>query len=1198
MPAAAKQAAPPRADLIRGAVTTDSGKPLRAVTVIATMAPDRTVQQAVTDSTGHYTIRFERGTGDYLIYAAPLGYRAFRRRVTRAPGQTDIVVDIKLVAEATLLGGVNTSAPRPRALPDGGLSPDPTGLQQGTNGLLGALSPDQRGYLNALAQTIPGITAAADGSIVAFGLPGQVTTTFNGMALGASSIPADVMARVRVTTAAYDPSIGGFGGANINVVMAQGGSVPSMFVRTTLDAPALQYASPAASRLGQPFAALTLDGNASGQLPERDLFYNTGVQVRRRSADAPSLLGAQADVLGLAGVSPDSIARLQQLALAQGIALTRAGIPSSRVNQNATVLLRVDHYADPRRTGKLWTNEFSATTLLSLNSVDAPGSGPTTAPSAGQASRSGSGQVLGSWLHIADNFSSELTSSLTGSRSSGDPYESLPAARVRIASQLDGSTPTTSAVTLGGLPSSNAASGGSWEAIGALHFYVGSAHKMKVYGRSMIDAASTSSLPNTFGSYTYNSLADFANNLPASFTRSLNTPSASAGAWRGAMSVGDLWQLTPSFQLQPGVRLEANHFLTTPSANPAVSSAFGMSNTNVPNTIHVSPRIGFAWTYARTLSFATGGGALGVISLPPRGFLSGGIGEFRNDISSGALLGPLAATGLSNGATQLACVGAAVPLPNWRSFDANSATIPTQCAGGAEAAFSDVAPVVQFFDANYRLPRSWRGNVQWGSAYKSLHYAVSAVYSYNIDQPGLRDLNLSSAPQFTLANEGGRPVFASASSIVPGSGVVSPVDARRTPSLGPVLARVSDLHSTSRQATITVAPEFDRAILSVNYTLSDIRGTTRGFDGSTFASPSELETARSASDVRHNIMISTGYRWSTGIGASLYWNIFSGIPYTPLVATDVNGDGRANDRAFIFDPARATDAAVANGMRSLLASASSQARDCLSRQLGRAAGSNSCEGPWTSSMNASIATNSFHVLDGRLATIELNLANPLAGVDQAVHGSDNLHGWGVPAFADRTLFTVRGFDPAASQFLYAVNPRFGSTRPSENTFRAPFRATLSARIELGTPVQQKNFTRFKEMNPVRLNHAPAPVDSLASRLADIVSDSYKLLLRNRDSLLITAAQADSITAADKAYTTRADSVWRDVARYIDASRDGYDLQSITRHVDAAAVRVWAIQREEIPRIMSILVPAQQELAKIMLKFVIESGERPRNFTPF
>ena len=61
----------------------------------------------------------------------------------------------------------------------------------------------------------------------------------------------------------------------------------------------------------------------------------------------------------------------------------------------------------------------------------------------------------------------------------------------------------------------------------------------------------------------------------------------------------------------------------------------------------------------------------------------------------------------------------------------------------------------------------------------------------------------------------------------------------------------------------------------------------------------------------------------------------------------MNGDGRANDRAFVFDPATASDPALAAAMGSLLANGSGYARDCLRRQVGRIADRNSCVGPWT-----------------------------------------------------------------------------------------------------------------------------------------------------------------------------------------------------------------------------------------------------------
>src|SRR5439155_304274 len=72
----------------------------------------------------------------------------------------------------------------------------------------------------------------------------------------------------------------------------------------------------------------------------------------------------------------------------------------------------------------------------------------------------------------------------------------------------------------------------------------------------------------------------------------------------------------------------------------------------------------------------------------------------------------------------------------------------------------------------------------------------------------------------------------------------------------------------------------------------------------------------------------------------------SGVPFTPLVGSDINGDGARNDRAFVFDPATASDSSVAAAMRVLLATAPSGVRDCLGRRLGHVAGRNSCTGPW------------------------------------------------------------------------------------------------------------------------------------------------------------------------------------------------------------------------------------------------------------
>ena len=47
-----------------------------SATVIVTRGPDRLVKNTTTDSAGNYSVLFEEGTGDYLVYVSSTGMRA------------------------------------------------------------------------------------------------------------------------------------------------------------------------------------------------------------------------------------------------------------------------------------------------------------------------------------------------------------------------------------------------------------------------------------------------------------------------------------------------------------------------------------------------------------------------------------------------------------------------------------------------------------------------------------------------------------------------------------------------------------------------------------------------------------------------------------------------------------------------------------------------------------------------------------------------------------------------------------------------------------------------------------------------------------------------------------------------------------------------------------------------------------------
>ena len=73
---------PTHHDLIRGTITSDSGKAIPDAEVIITRAPDRLSLTTKTDVAGHYTMEWAEGTGDYLVHiSAVSGYVTFRKRV-------------------------------------------------------------------------------------------------------------------------------------------------------------------------------------------------------------------------------------------------------------------------------------------------------------------------------------------------------------------------------------------------------------------------------------------------------------------------------------------------------------------------------------------------------------------------------------------------------------------------------------------------------------------------------------------------------------------------------------------------------------------------------------------------------------------------------------------------------------------------------------------------------------------------------------------------------------------------------------------------------------------------------------------------------------------------------------------------------------------------------------------------------------
>jgi hypothetical protein len=294
-----------------------------------------------------------------------------------------------------------------------------------------------------------------------------------------------------------------------------------------------------------------------------------------------------------------------------------------------------------------------------------------------------------------------------------------------------------------------------------------------------------------------------------------------------------------------------------------------------------------------------------------------------------------------------------------------------------------------------------------------------------------------------------------------------------------------------------------------------------------------------------------------------------------MVLGDVNGDGAYNDRAFIFDPAAASNESVANAMTTLLHNAPTSVRNCLRRQLGQIATRNSCAGPWTATLNAVVDIDLQRISLPKGSHATLSIANILGGVDQLLHGS-HLRGWGTPATPDPFLLSITGFNPNTNAFTYAVNQRFGDTRASRSLARNPFQVTLQVQFPVGPSVDRQMFTQI--ISYVQNGHQYRRSES--EILQDLMQGGRGLtlmIIALRDSVLLTTGQVDSLRAIERQHIPQLNAIWHPVAKWLSERPEHFDEQAALDTVQAARRRQGVILEQYITKIRSVLTSYQIDL---------------------
>ena len=1160
-------------DVIRGRVTNAEALPLANVRVTATSVPGNVTREARTNSSGSFQIAFPGGQGDYIMGYALIGYVYRTFEIKRLADEDVLVADARL--SVVQLDTVAITESVQQRVSRNERTPDISGTERTIP--LSNLPAELEGNLAAMAASLPGVVLlpGLDGEADAFSVLGlgadQNSVTLNGLQLGDNGLPRDAGISSSLTTSPFDPSRGGFSGANLNIRSGSGSNFRRRGMSLVLNAPQLQWTDRAARALGTEFTNVSLGGMASGPISLNRSFYNVSYQLGRQSRANQTLLGTSPVGLQAAGIATDSVSRFVDILEVRGIPTLGGPVRSSRVSDNGSVFGSIDFAPPSSASGQSINVTFNGNW-----GVQRPvGGGATQLASSSGERTNMSGSIQARHSGYLGLILSETSAGYTATRFYSEPYLDLPAGRVRVNSLFTDGASGVQSLAFGGnqgLSSSSHSNTGSVQNT-LSWFDDANKHRIKLTSELQVSGTTTDQSSNLLGTFAFNSLQDLESGRPASFTRTLTARRRSTGHVNGSLAIGDSYRRTPDLQFQYGIRVDASRFSALPAFNPAVERAFDRRNDRVPTPISISPRLGFSYTLGTAQEITSFFGA----ARTPRAVVRGGVGVFANSSSAGQIGGALDNTGLPGGAQQIVCVGAAVPVPDWQAYANNPDMVPDRCADGETGGvFSNSAPNVVLFARDYTPQRNVRSNLSWSGSVLDARFNafVEGTYSLNLNQQRSLDLNFSPTTRFTLADDG-RPVFVDPTSIVAATGAIASRDARVSPDFSRVTELRSDLQSRTAQLSMRLSP-IPRGPTKFGwsgaYTYSHIREQVSGFN-STAGDPLGIEWARSGQGP-HQISYTLRYNFFNTVQVNWNGQFRSGDAFTPIVGGDVNGDGYSNDRAFIHGASSASDPALAAGMQQLLESSTGGTRECLERQMGRIAQRNSCRGPWTSTASLNVTLDRVKFRMPQRGSISFSLSNPLGAADLLINGSGNLRGWGQTPFPDQSLLYVRGFDAAAKRYTYEVNQRFGATRPQFLTLRAPVTLTASMRFDLGPTREAQSLGQ--QLSSGRTQPGSRfPETFYRSVSANGVGNPMATILRQQDSLRLTSLQADSIASMNRRYTYRADSLWAPVARYFATLPTRFDEgAAYDRYLDARRAQVDMLS-ELVPTVRALLTAEQR-----------------------
>ena len=897
---------------------------------------------------------------------------------------------------------------------------DPSKQGSGNSALGATLLPIDIEQFGDWAQWQPGVNAANGGLSINGQPASQTGIQVDGAGFTGAGIPREAIQSIAVTTSAFDPRIGRYSGGLISTTTRSGGDHWTAIVGGGLSGGKLQYPSGAGTLGPSPSTRTQLSLGAGGPIIPQRVYGYFATDAHDNVTTRTPLEQSLSDRDGALGFSGETMSRLNETLSTIGVPLD-FGVNPSQVSRSVNTYGRLDVVVSPRVVAMLRLTAGD-------NNGDRLGMSPTSLASTSYTQTTKERSVLARMEYANGPWTVTASASQSHSESLRSPRWFGPSALVWV-----------DAGTIGDAASASVNIGGGPPRFASLHslteFSVETSrrtqdgrHEWRLGLASFGDHAQVDP-GSTFGSFVFNSIVDLGASRPSAFVRAPQTPAMHFATTDGAAFLRDSWRPAKLWSVVYGTRVEWGHLDLTSGDSVAHQESHALG-------LRVNPRIGFQYN-----------------SSDNRWTVRGGAGEFRGAVPVSELASDAMGATRDPGEH---CVGADITPTQWPLLLHRTAvaTLP-QC--NVSTASDQTNFLVSQYANPFRAPevRQFDAQGSWSAAGGNRFLSMDISHTMG-RYSALAFEHALTTPQFVLRSEADRPVFVSPSAIDGSTGLVRALAPAETPRYQEIATvGTNDVTRLALSGTLVLQPHGRQILLSTTVERTWSRMATTGFDApeavsaGTAGNPNAIEYLNNVASPPYALSGVVHTSLTRDVDLALMFRTSVGLTFTPLVDADINGDGRANDRAWVPDARTEPDTNLRTGISHLLQNAPVFVRQCLVGQQGTIAAGASCRLPVSTRVDAQVNWRLRAFAAFKRVDVSLRLQNLGAGLDALLHGAANMRGWGQTQFPDQTLLRVRGFDPVRRAFLYDVNADFGVPRVSRWAF-TPFTMQLRVRIPIGS----------------------------------------------------------------------------------------------------------------------------------------------------